>query len=179
QFPLGTPPVSENFPYRNRIISGLSLGVVVVEASEYSGSLITARLAMEQNREVFAVPGNITSRNSFGTNYLIKGAGAKLVQQWQDIATELPPQVAARLLPPPFGEKKEPSLADKLSFVPQGLNRNETSVFRLLTPDRPVHIDALVDQSKLRMSDLTAVLLSLEMRELIRALPGRCFVRKL
>jgi len=179
QFPLGTPPVSENFPYRNRIISGLSLGVVVVEASEYSGSLITARLAMEQNREVFAVPGNITSRNSFGTNYLIKGAGAKLVQQWQDIATELPPQIAARLLPPPFGDTKETSLADKLSFVPDGLSRSETSVFRLLTPDSPVHIDVLVDKSQLGMSDLTAALLSLEMRELIRALPGRCFVRKL
>ena len=179
QFPLGTPPVSENFPYRNRIISGLSLGVVVVEASEYSGSLITARLAMEQNREVFAVPGNITSRNSFGTNYLIKGAGAKLVQQWQDIATELPPQIAAKLLPPPFGEKRERSLADQLSFVPQGLSSVQTSVFRLLTPDSPVHIDALVDKSKLKMSDLTAALLELEMRELIRALPGRCFVRKL
>jgi DNA processing protein len=179
QFPLGTPPVSENFPYRNRIISGLSLGVVVVEASEYSGSLITARLAMEQNREVFAVPGNITSRNSFGTNYLIKGAGAKLVQQWQDIATELPPQIAARLLPPPFGDKKEASLADKLSFVPEGLTRSETSIFRLLTPDSPVHIDLLLDKSRLGMSDLTAALLSLEMRELIRALPGRCFVRKL
>jgi DNA processing protein len=180
QFPLGTPPVSENFPYRNRIISGLSLGVVVVEAAENSGSLITARLAIEQNREVFAVPGNITSRNSFGTNYLIKGAGAKLVQQWQDIATELPPQIAAKLLPPPFGEKrKETSLADRLTFVPEGLSRTETSVFRLLTPDNPAHIDWLVDKSKLPISDLTAALLALEMRELVRALPGRCFVRRL
>jgi len=179
QFPLGTPPVSENFPYRNRIISGLSLGVLVVEASENSGSLITARLAMEQNREVFAVPGNITSRNSFGTNYLIKGAGAKLVQQWQDIATELPPQIAAKLLPPPFSEGKGKSLPDKLSFVPEGLSRSETAVFKMLTPDSPVHIDLLIDKSRLGMSDLTAALLSLEMRDLIRALPGRCFVRKL
>jgi DNA processing protein len=180
QFPLGTPPVSENFPYRNRIISGLSLGIVVVEAAENSGSLITARLAIEQNREVFAVPGNITSRNSFGTNYLIKGAGAKLVQQWQDIATELPPQVAAKLLPPPFGEKsKEKSLADRLAFVPEGLSGNETSVFKLLTADDPAHIDSLIDRSKLPISDLTAALLKLEMRELVRALPGKCFVRKL
>lgn len=179
QFPLGTPPVSENFPYRNRIISGLSLGVVVVEASEMSGSLITARLAMEQNREVFAVPGNITSRNSFGTNYLIKGAGAKLVQQWQDIATELPPDIAANLLPPPFSSKKEKSLADKLAFVPEGLSKSESSVFRLLAADSPVHIDMLVDKSKLGMSELTAALLALEMKELIRALPGRCFVRRL
>jgi DNA processing protein len=176
QFPLGTPPVSENFPYRNRIISGLSLGVVVVEAAENSGSLITARLAIEQNREVFAVPGNITSRNSFGTNYLIKGASAKLVQQWQDIAAELPPQIAATMLPPPFGEQK---IADRLSFVPEGLSPAETSVFKLLTPDSPAHVDWLFDQSKLPISELTAALLSLEIRELVRALPGRCFVRKL
>lgn len=180
QFPLSTPPVSENFPYRNRIISGLSLGVVVVEAAENSGSLITARLAIEQNREVFAVPGNITSRNSFGTNYLIKGAGAKLVQQWQDIAAELPPQIAARLLPPPLGEKrKEKSLADQLALVPQGLSGFEQSVFKLLSADNPAHIDALVDRSRLSISDLTSALLTLEMRDLVRALPGKCFVRRM
>ncbi len=180
QFPLGTPPVSENFPYRNRIISGLSLGVVVVEAAENSGSLITARLAIEQNREVFAVPGNITSRNSFGTNYLIKGAGAKLVQQWQDVAAELPPQIAARLLPPPLGEKKkEKSMAEQLAMVPQGLTGYEQSVFRLLSPDNPAHIDALVNQSRISIPDLTAALLTLEMRDLVRALPGKCFVRKM
>jgi DNA processing protein len=180
QFPIGTPPTAENFPYRNRIISGLSLGVVVVEAAENSGSLITARLAIEQNREVFAVPGNITSKNSFGTNYLIKGAGAKLVQQWQDIATELPPQIAAKLLPPPFGEKKrERSLADQISLVPETLKGHERLVFKLLSADTPLHIDSLVDQSKLSIAEITAALLGLEMRELVRALPGKCFVRKL
>jgi DNA processing protein len=180
QFPLGTPPVSENFPYRNRIISGLSLGVVVVEASENSGSLITARLAIEQNREVFAVPGNITSRNSFGTNYLIKGAGAKLVQQWQDIAAELPPQIAASLLPPPFGEKRrERNLTDQISIIPETLKGNERVIFKLLTPDSPSHVDALVEKSRLPISELTAALLALEMRELVRALPGKCFVRKI
>ena len=177
QFPLKTPPVSENFPYRNRIISGLSLGIVVVEAAENSGSLITARLAMEQNREVFAVPGNITSRNSFGTNYLIKGAGAKLVQQWQDVAAELPQPLAARFLPPAVSGKK--STADRLSLVPEGLSATETSVFKLLTPDSPAHVDWLVDKSKLPVSQLTAALLTLEIKDLVRALPGRCFVRRL
>jgi len=178
QFPLGTPPVSENFPYRNRVISGLSLGIVVVEAAENSGSLITARLAMEQNREVFAVPGNITSRNSFGTNYLIKGAGAKLVQQWQDVASELPPEIAAHLLPPPSRNRKG-ALVDQLQLTPADLNENERLIFKLLNTDTPKQIDALVETTKLSITQLTSALLTLEMRELIRALPGKSFVRKL
>jgi DNA processing protein len=180
QFPLSTPPVSENFPYRNRVISGLSLGVLVVEAAENSGSLITARLAMEQNREVFAVPGNITSRNSFGTNYLIKGAGAKLVQQWQDIASELPAEIAAQLLPPPSRRsKKKGELVDQLQLSPPDLSEHERAIFKLLSTDTPQQIDALAEATRLSITQLTSALLTLEMRELIRALPGKCFVRKL
>lgn len=180
QFPLSTPPVSENFPYRNRVISGVSLGVLVIEAAENSGSLITARLAMEQNREVFAVPGNITSRNSFGTNYLIKGAGAKLVQQWQDVASELPPEIAAQLLPPPSRKsKKKGELLDQLKLTPPDLSAPELAVFNLLTTDTPQQIDTLAESTKLPITQLTGALLSLEMRELIRALPGMCFVRRM
>ncbi|MGI9105742.1 MAG: DNA-processing protein DprA [Pyrinomonadaceae bacterium] len=181
QFPLGTPPIPENFPYRNRIISGLSLGVMLVEAAENSGSLITARLAMEQNREVFAVPGNITSRNSFGTNYLIKGAGAKLVQQWQDVAAELPQEIAARLLPPEPKKRRGTAAAEaaRERAAPADLTQTEATLFDLLSPDEPSHIDALAETSKLSLPELNGALLGLEMRELIRQLPGKSFVRKL
>ena len=179
EFPLETPPAPQNFPYRNRVISGLSLGVVIVEAAENSGSLITARMAMEQNREVWAVPGNITSRNSFGTNYLIKGAGAKLVQQWQDIASELPPEIAAQLLPPDTRKTKEEGVVQQLSLVPEDLTASEHAILQLLSADEPVQIDQLAESSKLSIPELTTALLGLEMRELIRQLPGKCFVRKL
>jgi DNA processing protein len=179
EFPLGSPPAPQNFPYRNRVISGLSLGVVLVEAAENSGSLITARLAIEQNREVFAVPGNITSRNSFGTNYLIKGAGAKLVQAWQDVVTELPPEIAAALLPPPPAQKVEGTLIEQLELVPSDLTATEHAVWKLLSTDEPAHIDALAEAGKLSVQELTNALLALEMRELIRQLPGKCFVRKM
>jgi DNA processing protein len=180
EFPLETPPAPQNFPYRNRVISGLSLGVVIVEAAENSGSLITARLALEQGREVFAVPGNITSRNSFGTNYLIKGAGAKLVQQWQDIVMEMPPEIAARLLPPETKEKgASDDLTKQLELAPGDLSNAEHAVWRLLSADAPLHIDALAEETGLSVPELTGALLALEMRELVRQLPGKCFVRKL
>src|SRR5207244_12926711 len=112
--------------------------VVVVGAAENSWSLITTRLVMDQNRELFAVPGNITLRNSFGINYLIKGAGAKLVQQWKDVASELPPQIAARLLPPPFGDKKkERSIAEQLALMPQDLPATDRTVLNILPPATP------------------------------------------
>ena len=179
QFPLGTPPLKDNFPYRNRIISGLSHGVLIIEASERSGSLITARLAMEQNREVMAVPGNITSRNSFGTNYLIK-SGAKLVQQWQDVIAELPQEIAARILPPKLekaGEEAPPERQPDL--VPAGLSENEDKIWSLLSPDENVHIDSLLESSGLSFGDLNTALVGLDIRDLIRVLPGKHYARKM
>jgi DNA processing protein len=179
QFPLGTPPLKDNFPYRNRIISGLSLGVLIVEASERSGSLITARLAMEQNREVMAVPGNITSRNSFGTNYLIK-SGAKLVQQWQDVVAELPQEIAASILPPKLENDGSEAPAPKQpELVPSGLSENERKVWSLLSADENVHIDALLEASGLSFGDLNTALVGLDIRDLIRVLPGKHYARRM
>ena len=178
QFPLETPPLKDNFPYRNRIISGLSLGILVIEASERSGSLITARLAMEQNREVLAVPGNITSKNSFGTNYLIK-SGAKLVQQWQDVVVELPAEISAAILPPKIDKTETSEKPPQPELAPANLSENERTIWLLLSPDEPAQIDVLLESSELSFGDLNSALIGLEMRDLIRVLPGKCYARKM
>jgi DNA processing protein len=178
QFPLGTPPLKDNFPYRNRIISGLSLGVLIIEASERSGSLITARLAMEQNREVMAVPGNITSRNSFGTNYLIK-SGAKLVQQWQDVVAELPSEIAAEILPPKIDKADTNGGGKQRDLASPDLSSQERKIWELLTPDEPVHIDNLLEESALSFGDLNTALVGLDIRDLIRVLPGKYYARRM
>jgi DNA processing protein len=150
---------------------------LIVEASERSGSLITARLAAEQNREVMAVPGNITSGNSFGTNYIIK-SGAKLVQQWQDVVAELPSEIAATILPPKVDEEKSDDSRQQ-QLTPAGLNDNERKIWSLLAPDDATHIDILLETSGLSFGDLNNALVSLDIRDLIRVLPGKNYARRM
>ena len=170
EFPLGTAPAPQNFPIRNRIIAGMSLGVIVIEAAEYSGSLITVRLALESNREVFAVPGNITSPNSFGPHVLIR-QGAKLVTGWQDVVEELPHPVREKILAPIVAAMQSPA-------EPQ-LEETEQKVWRVLSPHDAVPIDTLLAKVPISTSEVYFALLALETRELIRQLPGNKYIRRL
>ena len=175
EFPLETPPLAQNFPYRNRVLSGLCFGVLIVEAAEFSGSLITARLAAEQGREVFAIPGQITAPGAFGPNALIRD-GAKLVATWQDIVEELPYEIKATILESSV-PSEHPSTESNTNI--EQLSKAETATLRLLKTDASIHIDELIISSRLTRADLMSALLGLEMKDRIRELPGKMFVRKL
>ena len=166
EFALGAKPEAHHFPLRNRIISGMSLGTVVVEASRKSGSLITARLAAEQNREVFAVPGSVQSFKSTGTHTLIK-QGAKLVEHAQDIVEELTPLVS-------FLQTGESNRPKYTTDVDAALSPDETAVYHALEP-YPVHIDDLTRKTGLEPGKLLSILLKLELQGIVQQQPGKMF----
>ena len=183
EFPMGTPPYPQNFPIRNRIIAGMSVGVLVVEGGEYSGSAITAKLAAEQNREVFAVPGNITSKMSWGPNLLIK-QGGKLVQEWNDVVVELKAEDRQWLVErcrnrlnlngDIVGESNDPKQSS-LSF---GTNPTSRALLNQLKPDAPITLDHLVETlAGTSPSEIIAALFELELAGLVRQLPSKSFIK--
>lgn len=196
EFPYETIPDRKNFPMRNRVISGLSLGVVVVEAAQRSGSLITANVALEQGRDVFSVPGKIDSFNSNGTNNLIK-QGAKLVQTADDIIEELEPVLGQYLqdLEKPglsqdiknkqagsnISEKEaKVSLDDSaegksVSLKPAGLTQDEQKTYKAISTE-PLYIDDIIKQTAFPTSRVSGILMKLELKKLVKQLPGKMFV---
>ena len=174
EFPVTTFPAPQNFPIRNRIISGLAVGVLVVEAGEYSGTRITSRCALEQNRDVYAVPGNVTNRNAWGPNTLIK-QGAKLVATWEDVWEDLPNDIKLKLAPP-----TQPAAApETASLFDDKLSPAEKRVFALIKADTSTHIDEIVErlEPEVSSSEIFAALFELELSGKVRQLPGKNFVR--
>jgi DNA processing protein len=173
EFPTGSHPAPENFPVRNRIIAGMPLGVIIVEGKQYSGSLITARLAMEFGREVFGVPGNVTQEVSFAPNLLIK-QGAKLVTNAEDVIEELPTPVRAALVKAEAVEAEQRNL-----LLVDGLSDIQRKLYELLSAEESRPIDDIVDTSGLNSSEVLATLFDLEMKGIVRQLPGKQFSKVL
>jgi DNA processing protein len=184
EFPMGTVAFPQNFPIRNRIIAGMSVGVLVVEGAQYSGSAITARLAMEQGREVFAVPGNITSKLSWAPNLLIK-QGARLVQDWNDVVAELPVESRRHLIDRgrqrilgEQGATGEPGQASLLTGAGPELSSTARRILECLPVDASVHLDDLLEKVEdTSTSELIATLFELEMLGLVKQMPGKNFVK--
>ena len=176
EFPIGSFAAPQNFPIRNRIISGLSVGVLVLEAGEYSGTRITARCALEQCREVYAVPGNVTNKLSWGPNTLIK-QGAKLVATWEDVWEELPSEIRLQLEADRPVESAKPETASL--FDGAALSPHEKKIYALLRADEMMHIDELVEKlaDSMGSSEMFAALFELELASKIRQLPGKNYVR--
>jgi DNA processing protein len=169
EFPLGTHPARRTCLSGTGLWTGMPLGVVVVEGAQYSGSLITARLAMEFAREVFGVPGNVTQAVSFAPNQLIR-QGAKLVTNGEDVIEDLPKPVRAALV-----QAKQPEAAQRNLLLAASLNSSEKKIYELLNSDEAVHIDDIVERSGLNSSEVLATLFDLEMKGIVRQMPGKQF----
>jgi DNA processing protein len=171
QFPMGTAPLPQHFPARNRVIAGLTLGTVVVEAAERSGALITARCAGELGREVYAVPGNVAAAGSQGTNALIQD-GAKLVQGWEDVVAEWPREWRGALRTPVPRAPGSPTS----NPLAGGDGSGQARILALLG-DEPIAVDAVVERSGLPAGQVSAGLTALELLGLARRTAGQHFVR--